>query len=490
VAYGRVLHRSYVVDRTIAAPAKSKGEEVLKIRVRPYLAHVLVAGLAALVLFGGLLETSAPSSGASAAGSPSSNVAVVPGFAPPPYKGNSGVPPLPVNVPELAKYHFTQLPVNQVTTAALQNYDTVILYGILWSDVPSSAQTAINSFAAKHKVVIWDADGTGSQVYSSFVHPFSTLSSGQGFQGKPSDSVVSFPTGVDFLASSNTASPYFLDPIQLVHDKDELNDMNAMKTATSNWRPALLAANHGIPGGAWPIAWSYGVIGSHTGLTIYSGLDADAFPTQEKMNNDRKELALDLAAPFSSTPASCTPHCGLPSVGSSHPFASCGFAKVPRHWVHGRVPVILKTSLASGITARIVTRSGRVLARGSEKTGDLVPLAIPTKKLPANRTSQLRAQVFVNGQNACTNRFQFVKANHTRPTLLLLGTSQGTRRLLTMRVSEASFMKVVARHVHWRTNRVPAGKVVQFHLPGSVRKATLILHDRAGHTVIRKLAWR
>jgi hypothetical protein len=445
--------------------------------------------VAALVLSGGLLGTAARGSGAPAAGSPSSNVAVVPGFAPAPYKGNSGVPPLPINNSELAKYHFSQLPVDQVTTAALQNYDTVIVYGTLWSDFSSSAQAAINTFAAKHKVVIWDADGTGAQSYASFVHPFSTLSSGQGYQGKPSDSVVYFPTGVDFLASSNTASPYYLDPTQLVHDKDELNDMNAMKTGTSNWRPALLAANHGIPGGAWPIAWSYGVIGDHTGMTIYSGLDADAFPTQEKLNNDRKELALDLAAPFRTTPAACAPHCTLPSVGSSHAFASCGFAKVPRHWTHGRVPLVLKTSLASGITARIVTKSGRVLARASETTGDLVPLAIQTKRLPANRTSQLRAQVFVNGQSACTNHFQVVRANSTRPSLLLLGTTQTTRRLLTLRVSETAFMRVVAAHVHWRTNRVPAGKVVQFHLPGSVRKAKLILHDRAGNTLVRSLAW-
>lgn len=467
----------------------------MKTLARPNLARGLVAGLAALLVVGGMLDP-AHSSGASGGGTPSSNVAVVlpagsSGFLPKAYKGNSGVPALPVNVPELAKYHFTALPnnPNSVTTAALQNYDTVILYGIRWSDFSSSAQAAINDFAAKHKVVIWDADATDAQTYSSFVHPFTTLSSGQGYQGKPSDSVAYFPTGPDFLASSNPASPYYLYPLQLVHDKDELNDMNAMKTGTGNWRPALLAANHGMPSGAWTIAWSYGVIGDATGMTIYSGLDADAFPTQEKLNNDRKELALELAAPVRSTPAACAPQCHLPSVGGSHAFASCGFSKLSRHWAHGRIAVVLKTSVAQGITARILTRSGRVLAKGSELSGDLVRLVIPTKKLPSNRTSQLRAQVLVNGQSACINPFQFVKANRTRPALLLLGTSQAPSRLLTLRVSENSWMKVVAAHVHWRTNRVPAHKVVQFHLPGSVLKAKLILHDRAGNKVVRKLRW-
>lgn len=460
----------------------------MKTEVRPRLARILIAGLAALVLAGALLEFPAHSRGASAGGQPSSNVAVVPGYAPKPYKGNSGVPALPVNDPQLAKYHFTQLPASSVTAAELKNFDTVILYGILWSDIPSAGQTALNDFAAKHKVVIWDADATAAQNYSNFVHPFSTVSSGQSYQGKPSDSVIYFPTGVDFLANSNPTSPYYLDPNQLVTDRDELNDMNAMKLDTKNWRPALIAANHGIPAGAWPIAWSYGVIGDHTGMTIYSGLDADAFPTQEKMNNDRKELALDLAAPFSSTPAACAPKCKLPTVGSSHPFASCSFAKLPRPWTHGHIPVLLKTSLASGITARIVNHSGRVLARGSEQTGDLVRMVIPTKKLPANRSSRLRALVFVNGQKACTNNFQVIK-DKVRPGLLLLASTHGTRHLLTMRVSETSWMKVVARHVHWRTNRVPAHRVVQFSLPASVRSAKLILHDRVGITVTRTLGW-
>jgi hypothetical protein len=267
--------------------------------------------------------------------------------------------------------------------------------------------------------------------------------------------------------------------------------MNAMTSGTANWRPALRAANHGVPQGAWPIAWSYGVIGDHTGMTIYSGLDADAFPTQIKLNNARKELALDLAAPFRSTPDSCAPGCHLPPVKNGPPFASCGFASVSRHWPHGRIPVVVKTSLAHGITVRIVTKSGRILAQGSEQNGDLVPLVIQTKKLPSNRASRLRVLVLVNGQKACTNGFQLVKSNR-RPGLLLLASASGTskRNLLTLRVSKTSLMKVVAHHLHWRMNQIPAHKVSQFSVPASVRKAVLILRDRAGHTLIRKVLWR
>lgn len=461
----------------------------MKTGVRPQLAHLVAAGFAALLISAALLGFPAHSRGASGGGRPSNNVAVVPGFTPKPYPGFNGVPALPVTSPGVAKYHFSPLAPEGVTTAALSNYDTVILYGIRWSDIPSSGQAAINAFAAKHKVLIWDADATGSQAYSNFIHPFTTLSSGQSYKGKPTDSVVYFAKNVDFLASSNPASPFYLDPTQLVHDRDELNDMNAIKTGTANWRPSILAANHGNPRGAWPIAWSYGVIGDHTGMTIYSGLDADAFPTQDKMNNDKKELALELAAPVRSTPdPSCASKCTLPTVSMGLPFTTCGFSSMPHHWAHGRVPVVVETSLAESITAQVLTGSGRVLASGNELTGNQVPLVIPTGKLPANRSSQLQARVLVYGAPACTNRFQVIKSK-SRPGLLLLATSLGTRHLLTLRVNHTSYMKVIARHLHWRTNRVSAHKIVQFSLAASVRKATLVIHDQAGHTLKRSLIW-
>jgi hypothetical protein len=466
---------------------------VRKTPVRPHLRRILVAGFAALVLSVGLLEYPAHSPGSSAASQPSSKVAVVPGFAPQPYSGNAGVPPLPVSAPQLSKYHFVQLPAGSVTSAALSGYDTVLLYGIRWSDISSGGQAAINTFAATHKVVIWDSDATGAQAYSTFIHPFSTLSSGQSFKGKPNDSVVSFPTGVDFLASDNPASPYYLDPNELIDpaDRDEINDMNAMTTGTKDWVPALIAANTTIPNGGWPLAWSYGVIGNHTGMTIYSGIDADAFAAKEQPNNAVKELALDLAAPFRSTPdSSCSSNCGLPSSGGSNPFAACSFAKrVPGRWVHGRVTVVLKTSVAAGITGQIVERSGRVVASGTENSGNLVRFAVRTKKLPSNRISRLRALVLYNGKQACSKGFR-LKVDNVRPRLLRLATARGGVDLLTLRISERSRLKIVGRHVHWHTRLIAARRTMTFHLPASVRRARLILRDRAGNTVVRKLVWR
>lgn len=419
-------------------------------------------------------------------------MAVIPGFAPRSYPGSSGVPALPVGAPQLSGYHFTQLAATHVTTAALNSYDTVILYAIRWSDIPASGQVAINTFAATHKVLIWDADDTGSQNYSTFIHPFSDTSSGENFAGKPNDSVVSFPTGTDFLASDIPSSPYYLDPHQLVTDRDELNDMNAMTSDTKNWSPALIAANAKMPKGGWPLAWSYGVIGNHTGMTIYSGIDADAFGnTQLNPNNAIKELALQLQAQFQTTPdTSCAPNCTLPSSGDGSPHASCSFSKkVPTHWVHGRVPITLLTSKAAGITGRALSRKGRILASAKE-SGNLIHLRVKTKPLPTNHTSRLRALVYVNGQQACSKAFK-LKVDNTPPRLLFLRLSRvGNFHLVSFRVSEKSAMRIVGggpKHGRWVL--IARRRLINVRVPGRVHRATLMIRDRAGNTISRKLAW-
>jgi hypothetical protein len=461
-------------------------------QVRPRVVRILIAGVAALLLSAALLEYPAHSRGAAGDPQTSSNVAVVPAFKPPAYPGYFGVPALPVNDPQLAPYHFTQLAANAVTPGALNAYDTVILYGIRWSDISASGQAAINAFAATHKVLVWDSDGTGSQSYASFIHPFSVVSSGENYKGKPNGSVVSFPSVGNFLASDNPSSPYYLEPTQLVTNRDLINDMNAMTTGTANWVPALVAANKSIPRGGWPLAWSYGVIGNHTGLTIYSGVDADAFTQPLNPNDAIKELALQLKAPFRQTPdPACAPNCQLPPSGGGSTHASCSFAKpLPKRWVRGRIFVALKTSVAAGITGQIVTRSGRVIASGREVGGSVIRLAVRTRVLPSNRTSRLRALVFVNGQRACSKPFS-LKVDNVPPRLLRLRTTRAAGAdLLSVRVSERSSLTITGAHVSRnRSWLLSAQRTFALRLPGSVRIARLVLRDRAGNTVVRRLVW-
>ncbi len=467
--------------------------------------RLLIAAVTILGSSAAMLAYAGHSRGGVATGQASSEVAVIPGFHPPTYPGYIGIPQLPVNSPQVSAYHFTELTGAQITDAALAGYDTVILYGIRWGDLSATAQSAINAFARTGKVMIWDADDTGSQGYETFVHPFSTVASGE--THKANDAVVSFPGGNDFLASGDPSSPYYLDPNELVSDRDMLNDMSVMKTDASNWVPALMAANTSIPQGGWALAWTYGDIGNQTGLTIYSGIDADAFAENLSPNYVVKELALQLAAPFSRTPtSSCASNCSPPhgggeggSGGGGGAYATCSLQRpVPTRWVHRRVPIVLQTSVASGISATVDAsppdvRGGkpRVLAAAQERKQGVVRLFVNTRWLRSNRVAKPQAFVYVNGQRACSLGFR-LKVDNVPPRLLWLRTTTSARgHVVRFKVSESSSMSIVgagAKHRRWVL--IARRRTIQETLPYRVRRVRLIFRDRAGNQLIRKLAWR
>ena len=463
-------------------------------RVQRRTTRTAIAALAAASLAAAFLGYPGHSQGAASATQPSLKVAVVPGFTAPSYPGLGGVGKFPAANPRLFAYHFSELPTSQLTAGNLAHYDTVILYGLRWNAISASGQAALNAFAATHKVIIWDSDGTGAQNYSTFVQPFSTVASNAG--GKPQNSAVTFPTFangfVDFLASSNPSSPYYLDPAQMVSNASMINDMNVMKTGTKNWGPMLLAQNANIPNGGWLLAWSYGVIGNHTGMTIYSGLDADAIDNPDLNPNDEiTELLLQLKAPFHTTPESCAPNCKKPPlpIPTTTP-ANCKFAQpVPTHWVHGRISIRLKCSPLAGMTARLQRGpTGPVLASGVEKNG-LINLRLQTRMLPTNHVSR-PAIVYGNSQQTKSTFFR-LKVDNTPPRLLSLRTSTTRKgRLVSFRVSERSKMRIAggsSRYSQWLV--VARHKLITATLPGSVRHARLILRDRAGNTIARKLTW-
>jgi hypothetical protein len=454
-----------------------------------------IAALAAVGLTAGLLGYPSHSQGAASATQSSLNVAVVPGFKAPIYPGYAGVGDFPAGNSRLHAYNFKALPTSKLTASGLAPYDTVILYGVQWNTISTSGQTALNTFAATHKVMIWDSDGTGPQNYSTFIQPFSTLASNA--SGKPKDSKVTFPAFangfVNVLASSSPSSPYYLEPSQLVSDASMINDMNAMKPQASpnKWGPALIAQNANISSPSWPIAWSYGVIGNHTGMTIYSGLDADAIDnTQLNPNDEITELLLELKAPFNTTPdTSCAPGCSAPPLPEPPPTpVKCSLPKAPpKHWVHGRVPILLTASPA-GVAAVVKSASGTVLAAGSEQNG-VIHLRVQTRPLPTNHVSTVAA-VCSKGQQSLSVIFT-LKVDNTPPRLLYLRTSS-TRsgRHVSFRVSEKVQMRIAGggpKYKPWIW--VARHKLVHATLPGTVRHARLILRDRAGNKRVRKLAW-
>jgi hypothetical protein len=427
-------------------------------------------------------------------------------FAAPHYPGFVGVPNFPTGAPGLTGFHFSQLASSAVTPAALQGFDTVVLYGVRWVDLQTSAQTAINDFAQTGKVVIWDADGTGSQDYSSFVQPFSTTASGEVRGATTPGAVVTFPTDTDPLASPDLSSPLYLDPNALTANNDLIEDMSVLNAGSApGWSPGLIAANRVIAQGGWLLAWAYGSTANQTGMTIYSGMDADVFAESVTPNYALKELAIELATPFTRTPVGgCAPNCAPPSqpgtgstsgstssglgTAGSPTFARCSFARRPPHsWVHRRVSLFLKTSVANGVSGQVLTSAGKILAAAAPTTTGDLKFVVKTQRLPSSHISKLLAVVYVNSTRACSLPTR-LKVDNTPPKLLLLklGTASN-RRPLTLRTNEAARLSIHSRTRTLRTMHVRARTTVTLTLPPSQQRETLVLVDRAGNRTTHSL---
>ena len=243
---------------------------------------------------------------------PSVNVALIPGFHAPKYSDTESLPGFPAA--QLQGYHFGAVPLGSVTSANLSAYDTAVIYGLRWGDLSSSEQAAIDDFAKTGKVIIWDADSTGAQDYSSFVQPFTTKSSGA--KGGSFGSVVTFPAGSP-LASSDSASPLYLDPAALVckHAPDRAHERAGRAGGGLVTGPAC-GEQQDPETRAGSLAWGYGSTSNHAGMVIYSGFDADAFDDSATPNYAVKELAIQLASPFSRTgDSTCAPSCSPPPSG-------------------------------------------------------------------------------------------------------------------------------------------------------------------------------
>jgi hypothetical protein len=442
----------------------------------------------------------------------SSNVALVPGLHAPKYSPTESLPAFPAS--QLPGYNFGAVALGSVTAANLSAYDTVILYGIRWSDLSGSEQGVLNEFAKTGKVIIWDADSTGAQDYASFVHPFSTASSGA--TGGSYGAVASFPS-TSPLASSDPASPTYLDPAALVASTHLIGHMNVLVPGSSDWSPGLIAANKKIPGGGWVVAWGYGSTIDHSGMVIYSGIDADAFTDAVSPNYAVKELSIQLAAPFSRTSDSCSPNCsppppppsggssggsggsgGTPGAGSTGigapqtpTFAQCAFArKTTTAWVRGTITLSLRTSLASGIHGAVTNNRNKVVGRGvAGSLGHLV-LKVDTRRLPSNRSSALKVNVFVNAASACSLTTS-LRVDNAKPKALAVKTTKSAHKsTLRFRSAEPLRFWVIARgHRYGAYTAKHAGTVI-VKLPAGLHRATLLLIDRAGNSSHQSVSWK
>jgi hypothetical protein len=432
-----------------------------------------------------------PASARPVAGQGSANVVVIPGFDAPVYPGFKGVPRFPTGAAELSKYRFSQLADEEVTTAALQPYDTIVLYGVRWAALSIRTQAAINLFAHTGKVLIWDADATGSQNYSSFIHPFSTSAGGE-VATRKHGLVVSFPSGQNPLASSDPASSAYLDPSALLASNHLVEDMSVMNPGAANWTPSLTAANATLPSGGWLVARGYGSTSDRTGAVVYSGMDADAFSDRGSPNYALKELALELALPFLRSPASCSPGCsGLPGGGGSPSgiggagsptFATCSIGFAPKNWVRGTISYSLKLAIAEGIRGEIRTTSGKLVGsvvQGSPST--TLNLRLNTKRLPTNRVSALDLVIYVNQAKACTLPTT-IKVDNTTPRLLSKRLRrEGSGWRVTGKPSEAVTFSIWSHGRLLRLVKLNRARFVSLLVARTPVPTAIVVRDRAGN---------
>ena len=235
----------------------------------------IVVLAAVLPVAGGL---AAPAQGSSPQ---SVNVAVVPNFSG--YGGAGSIDPA-----DFPSYTFTQLSPGSVSSKAnLAPFDTVILWQ--FCDVGSAGNATFRSALLDwlddgHKLIIWDSDScnvpdntAADYSWLSVVSAqFQTDSPGQlGAQcpGPPNPCGVTV-TEENYLSSANSASPYYINTVEMATTTDAVGDLNVIIAKSTAWCEDMFGTN--IMGRSGP-SHAYTKPGKITngGMIIYSGLDYD-----------------------------------------------------------------------------------------------------------------------------------------------------------------------------------------------------------------------
>src|SRR5262249_4280845 len=153
---------------------------------------------------------------------------------------------------DLTPYTYSDLGFDQVSTASLASYDTVVLWGARWDDVRLSAdaRAALNTFAQTHKVVIWDADSTTAGTafstppsFADFLHPFTEVASGEHRAYGGEAAVVSDAAGNN-LASGDPLDPRYIDTTAMAAQKSAVGDSSVISGfGDHEWQTSVRGTN-------------------------------------------------------------------------------------------------------------------------------------------------------------------------------------------------------------------------------------------------------
>lgn len=207
--------------------------------------------------------------------SKSIKVALIPQRGPVPPYGPDGIMPVASVVTgrpaeSFDQFSFTNVPLDQVTPAALAQYDTAVLIQVRTSSLSATAKAALAQFVAQGgKLIIHDADKTNSNDYSWLLPGSNTTQVGQGCSGCGSQSGSSTILTNSSLISANPSDRSYVNLKDVFHFTDP-GDSNLLTSNDPRWTTLTKGTNSHNESGA-----QIAVAGNNNGLIVYNGFDQD-----------------------------------------------------------------------------------------------------------------------------------------------------------------------------------------------------------------------
>jgi hypothetical protein len=257
------------------------------------------------VTIGGLVAatSAAPAPAFSFVHGSSAKVALIPKNGPVPPRGPDGVMPVSAYVSgrpaeSFARFSFSNVPLDQITTAKLSQFDTVAMIQVKVTDLTPAAKAALAQFVANGgKLLIHDGDKTKLNDYSWLLGgPYSTRVA-TGCEGCGGTSGTTTITNSS-LISTNPADPSYVNVSDVARFTDAIGDANLLVSTDPRWF-TLAAGTNSTSNNE---TGSQVAFANHKGLIVYNGFDTDFVKTTPSDPWRCNQPALGYRCPSGSTP--------------------------------------------------------------------------------------------------------------------------------------------------------------------------------------------
>ncbi|HEV7585274.1 MAG TPA: hypothetical protein VGO14_05795, partial [Solirubrobacteraceae bacterium] len=230
-------------------------------------------------------------------------VALIPRNGPVPPNGPDGIMPVSAYVSgrpaeSFGVFSFSNVPLSQVTTAKLSQFDTVALIQVKVSSLTGSARAALAQFVADGgKLIIHDSDETKLNDYSWLLPGAYTTRVGAGCEGCGGTSGSSTITN-STLISANPSDPSYVSLGDLTRFTDAVGDANLLVSTDPRWFALARGTNSNANGESGAqVAFA-----NNNGLIVYNGFDTDFVKTTPSDAWRCNQPTLGFKCPSGSTP--------------------------------------------------------------------------------------------------------------------------------------------------------------------------------------------